>query len=85
MSQTEALFDIRVIDTDALSYGNQSLLDVLIPQLRTKSDSSTTLPVRSEGHCLSLCIFVDGMMGNEAFHFQNIALFQNTRTTDNDA
>ncbi len=61
----EALFDIRVIDTDAISYDNRSPSEVLKTaerELHVKRGMLSLL------RCV-LCCSVDGMVGCEASGF----------------
>ena len=68
--QTEALFDIRVTDTDAQSYIHQSPSDVLASAEREK-EKSMEQPVNTEEQYLLHCMYVsvDGMMDREAAKF----------------
>jgi len=68
-SQTEALFDIRVVDTDAWSYCARSPCDVLssaegekkCKYLQAFQDQCATFTL--------LCVSVDGMLSSEAEFF----------------
>ena len=67
--QSEALFDIRIIDTDAWSYLDRPPLDVLSA---TESEKKKKYhQACSDGMALftPLCISVDGLLGREAAVF----------------
>ena len=66
--QSEALFDIRVVDTDAQSYWNRTPLAVLCSaECDKKKYSQACLDRRAT--FTPLCVSVDGMMGPEATMF----------------
>lgn len=67
--QTEALFDIRVIDTDAQSYSNMSPIDVLVNAEREKKEKYGAACNKRRAIFTPLCVSVDGMMGREANRF----------------
>ena len=63
--QTEALFDIRVVDTDARSYCARSPRDVLGS---AEVEKRKYLQACQDRHATftPLCVSVDGMLGSEA-------------------
>jgi len=67
--QTEALFDIRVVDTDARSYCARTPHDVLST---AKGEKRRKYLQACQDWCAtftSLCVSVDGMLGSEAEFF----------------
>ena len=67
--QTEALFDIRVVDTDARSYHARSPRDVLgSAEVEKKHKYLQACQDRRATFTL-LCVSVDGMLGSEAEFF----------------
>ena len=64
--QTEALFDIRVVDTDAQSYCGQAPLDVLTTAEREKKLKYRSTCEERRVIFTPLCVSVDGLLGNEA-------------------
>ena len=69
MPQSEALFDIRVIDTDAQSYSNRSPSEVLLAAEGEKKRKYHQACSERRAQFTPLCVSVDGMMGNEAAIF----------------
>uniref|UniRef100_A0A1X7UZP3 Uncharacterized protein n=1 Tax=Amphimedon queenslandica TaxID=400682 RepID=A0A1X7UZP3_AMPQE len=67
--QTEALFDIRVVDTDAQSYLSKSPPDVLVQAEREKKAKHQSACEERRAIFTPLCISVDGLMGKEATCF----------------
>ena len=63
MPQTEALFDICVVDTDTWSYCDRSPMEVLTAAEKEKKDKYTTACEERRALFTPLCVFVDGMMG----------------------
>ena len=66
LPQAEALFDIRVIDTDAQSYGNRSPRDVIKSAENEKKAKYTRACEERRAQFTPLCISVDGVLGSEA-------------------
>jgi hypothetical protein len=64
--QAEALFDIRVTDTDAQSYRNLSPSDVLSTAENEKKKKYLDACTIRRATFTPLCISVDGMLGREA-------------------
>ena len=64
--QAEALFDIRVIDTDAQSYRAQSPIDVLSVAEREKKKKYQAACSDRQAMFTPLCTSVDGLLGREA-------------------
>ena len=64
--QTEALFDIRVVDTDARSYLACSPHDVLCSAEGEKKCKYLQACQNRRATFTLLCVFVDGMLGSEA-------------------
>ena len=67
--QEEALFDIRVIDTDAKSYRTLSPIDVLAHAEKEKKLKYGVSCVERRAIFTPLCISVDGLFGVETEHF----------------
>ena len=67
--QSEALFDVRIIDTDARSYLNRSPLYVLSAAEEEKKRKYHQACIERRAQFTPLCISVDGMMGKEASIF----------------
>ena len=65
-AQTEALFDIRVIDTDARSYCTRSPKDVLGTAEGEKKRKYLQACQDRRATFTLLCVSVDGMLGSEA-------------------
>ena len=65
-SQTEALFDIRVVDTDAQSYVNRSPKEVLGTAEKDKKAKYSVACEERRALFTPLCFSVDGLMGTEA-------------------
>jgi hypothetical protein len=65
LPQSEALFDIRIVDTDAQSYVNRSPSDVLASAEKEKKDKYQQACIERRALFTPLCISVDGMLGNE--------------------
>ena len=68
-AQTEALFDIRVIDTDARSYCTRSPKDVLGTAEGEKKRKYLQACQDRHATFTPLCVSVDGMLGSEAEFF----------------
>ena len=68
-AQTEALFDIRVIDTDARSYCTRSPKDVLGTAEGEKKHKYLQACQDRRATFTPLCVSVDGMLGSEAEFF----------------
>ena len=67
--QTEALFDIRVVDTDAQSYVNRSPMEVLGAAEQEKKMKYSLACEERRGAFTPFCCSVDGMLGREAEFF----------------
>jgi len=67
--QTEALFDIRVVDTDARSYRACSPRDVLSSAEGEKKCKYVQACQDRHATFTLLCVSVDGMLGSEAEFF----------------
>ena len=67
--QSEALFDVRVVDTDARSYLNRSPLAVLSTAEGEKKRKYHQACTNRRAQFTPVCVSVDGMMGNEASRF----------------
>ena len=67
--QTEALFDIRVVDTDARSYRARSPRDVLGSAEVEKKRKYLQACQDRHATFTPLCVSVDGMLGSEAEFF----------------
>ena len=69
-SQSMALFDIRVVDTDALSYLSHSPTAVLaLAEAEKKRKYCTASPDHRATYLHTLCFLVDGLAGGEANSF----------------
>lgn len=66
--QAEALFDIRVVDTDAQSYRNHAPIDILSTAEREKPKYHQAC-VDRRALFTPLCLSVDRLMGREAAVF----------------
>ena len=64
--QSEALFDIRIIDTDAQSYLSQPPISVL---LTAENEKKRKYSAASVARRAQLCFSVDGVAGPEAAFF----------------
>ena len=64
--QTEALFDICIVDTDARSYGGLSPITILSNAEKEKRDKYKAACDERRAIFTPLCISVDGLMGREA-------------------
>uniref|UniRef100_A0A1X7TLJ3 Uncharacterized protein n=1 Tax=Amphimedon queenslandica TaxID=400682 RepID=A0A1X7TLJ3_AMPQE len=69
MPQSEVLFDVRIIDTDARSYRNRSPPDVLSAAEEQKKKKYHQASTERRAQFTPLCVSVDGMMGKEASMF----------------
>ena len=69
MPQSEALFDVRIIDTDARSYCNRSPSEVLLTAEVEKKKKYHLACTERRAQFTPLCVSVDGMMGKEASVF----------------
>ena len=67
--QSEALFDIRVIDTDAQSYLSQAPDLVLFRAEAEKKQKYSAAATARRAHFTPLCFTVDGLAGSEAACF----------------
>ena len=67
--QSEVLFDIRVVDTDAQSYRNRTPLAVLCSAECDKKRKYSQACLDQRATFTPLCVSVDGMMGHEAAVF----------------
>ena len=67
--QSKALFDVRVIDTDAWSYLDRSPLDVLSAAESEKKKKYHYACSDRRALFTPLCISVDGLLGREAAVF----------------
>ena len=67
--QTEALFDIRVVDTDAQSYRARTPHDVLSTAEGEKKRKYLQACQDRRATFTSFCVSVDGMLGSEAVFF----------------
>ena len=67
--QTEALFDIRVVDTDARLYLARSPWDVLFSAEGKKKRKYLQACQNQRATFTPLCVSVDGMLGSEAEFF----------------
>ena len=63
--QATALFDIRVIDSDALSYLNTSPQQVLKIAERDKKNKNSAACEKRHATFAHLCMTVDGLLGDE--------------------
>ena len=68
MPQSEVLFDVRIINTDARSYCNRSPSEVLLTAEVEKKKYNLACTER-RAQFTPLCVSVDGMMGKEASVF----------------
>ena len=64
--QSEALFDVRVVDTDARSYENQTPIDILS---QAEKEKNKKYLAACEERRAPLCVSVDGLLGREASRF----------------
>ena len=69
LPQSEALFDIRIIDTDAQSYLSQPPISVLLTAENEKKRKYSAASVARRAHFTPLCFSVDGVAGPEAAFF----------------
>ena len=69
MPQSEALFDVRIIDTDTRSYCNRSPSEVLLTAEVEKKKKYHLAHTERRAQFTPLCVSVDGMMGKEASVF----------------
>ena len=69
LPQAEALFNIRIIDTDAQSYLGQSPTQVLSAAENEKKRKYLDAAVAHRAHFTPLCFLVDGVAGSEAASF----------------
>ena len=67
--QTEALFDIRVVDTDARSYRTRPPRDVLSTAKGEKKRKYLQACQDRHATFTPLCVSVDGMLGSESEFF----------------
>ena len=66
MPQAEALFDVRVIDTDAQSYCNHTPREVINAAENQKKSKYTTACEERRASFTPICCSVDGVFGSEA-------------------
>ena len=66
MPQAEALFDVRVIDTDAQSYCNRTPREVINAADNQKKCKYTTACEERQASFTPICCSVDGVFGSEA-------------------
>ena len=66
LPQAEALFDIRVVDTDAQSYLHHTPSRVLLNAEVEKKNKYAEACAARHAHFIPLCFFVDGLAGSEA-------------------
>ena len=66
MPQVEALFDVRIIDTDAQSYSKHSPREVIKSAEKDKKDYYVEACEARRSVFTPLCCSVDGMLGKEA-------------------
>ena len=69
LPQAEALFDIRIIDTDAQSYLSQPPASVILTAENEKKRKYLDASVTCRAHFTPLCFSVDGVAGSEAASF----------------
>ena len=69
LPQAEALFDIRIIDTDAQSYLGQPPTQVLSVAKNEKKRKYLDAAVARHTHFTPLCFLVDSIAGSEAASF----------------
>ena len=69
LPQAEALFDIRIIDTDAQSYLSQPPASVILTAENEKKRKYLDASVARRADFTSLCFSVDGAAGSEAASF----------------
>ena len=67
--QSEALFDVRIVDTDARTYRDRSPMDVLSAAEGEKKKKYLQACSDRRALFTPLCVSVDGMMGREASVF----------------
>ena len=67
--QSEALFDLRVCDTDAQSYLNHTPMSVLLKAEAEKKSKYSCAATARRAHFTPLCFSVDGLAGPEASSF----------------
>ena len=71
--QAEALFDVRVVDTDAQSYLDRSPLDVLSIAESEKKRKNHQACLDRRALFTQLCISVDGLLGRETVFIKRLA------------
>ena len=69
LPQAEALFDIRIIDTDAQSYLGRSPTQVISVAESEKKRKYLDAAAARRAHFTPLCFSVDGVAGSEAASF----------------
>ena len=69
LPQAEALFDIRIIDTDAQSYLGHSPTQVISVAEDEKKRKYLDAAAARRAHFTPLCFSVDGVAGSEAASF----------------
>ena len=67
--QAEALFDTRVVDTDAQSYVGRSPTEVLITAEKEKKAKYAEAWLERRALFTPLCVSVDGLLGYETSSF----------------
>ena len=66
LPQAEALFDIRVVDTDAQSYLRHAPNKVLLNAEVEKKNKYAEACAAKRAYFTPLCFFVDGLVGSES-------------------
>ena len=69
MPQVEALFDIRIIDTDAQSYLGRSPTQVISVTENEKKRKYLDAAAACRAHFTPLCFSVNGVAGSEVASF----------------
>ena len=69
LPQTEVLFDVRVVDTDAQSYLSHTPKSVLVRAEIEKKRKYSAVCWACQAHFTPLCFLVDGFTGCEASFF----------------
>ena len=69
LPHTEALFDIRVVDTDTLSYLRHALSKVLLNAEMERKNKYAEACAARRTHFTPLCLSVNGLAGSEATCF----------------
>ena len=69
LPQAEALFDVRIVDTDAQSYLTHTPKSVLFGAEIEKKRKYSAACCARQAHFTPLCFSVDGLTGGEASSF----------------